>query len=111
MKEAPGVSHQSSSMLQRMSVNPLLRLKGNVHQRLQVAQTKRGAVSPDTGLMVELSGENRCEERAFSPTFCQIVALLFLHRSVVAGHLDELLFAIRHKETKRTFHCHSIRKP
>jgi hypothetical protein len=30
----------------------------------------------------------------FSLTFCQIVALMLPHRSVVAGRLDELLVAM-----------------
>jgi hypothetical protein len=37
----------------------------------------------------------------FSLTFCQIVALMFPHRSVVAGCLDELLLAISFPPVRR----------
>ncbi|QPD02294.1 MAG: hypothetical protein Nkreftii_000068 [Candidatus Nitrospira kreftii] len=50
--------------------------------------------APGTGLILERSGEGRCESGLFSLTFCQIVALMFPHRDVVAGRLDELLVAM-----------------
>ena len=55
-----------------MSIDPLLRLEGDVHECLEVV-AKNGP---------------------FSLTFCQIVALMFPHRSVVAGRLDELVVAM-----------------
>jgi len=43
-----------------------------------------------------LNSTGKCLEKSgpFSLTFCQIVALMFPHRSVVAGRLDEWLVAI-----------------
>ena len=66
MKEAPGgleASLCSTSALQCVSGHPFLCLKGDVHERLQVAETERGAVAPGAGLILERPGEGRCEER------------------------------------------------
>ena len=47
-----------------MSGDPLLCLKGDIHERLEVTETERGAVAPGAGLILEGSGEGRREERA-----------------------------------------------
>jgi len=47
-----------------MSSHPLLGLKGNIHERLQVVETERGAVAPCAGLIHDRSGKGRREERA-----------------------------------------------
>jgi hypothetical protein len=47
-----------------MSGDPLLRLKGDIHQRLEVAETDRSAVVPGTGLILERARKGRCEERS-----------------------------------------------
>lgn len=45
-----------------MRSDPLLRLEGDIHERLKVTETKRGSVSPEPRLILERSGESRCEE-------------------------------------------------
>jgi len=47
-----------------MSVDPLLRLEGDIHEGLQVVETERGTVAPGAELILERSGEGRREERA-----------------------------------------------
>ena len=47
-----------------MSGHPLLGLKCDIHERLQVAKTERGAIAPGTGLILEWPREGRGEERA-----------------------------------------------
>jgi hypothetical protein len=47
-----------------VSGDPLLRLKGHIHERLQVVETERGAVTPGTGLVLERPRKGGCEERA-----------------------------------------------
>ena len=47
-----------------MSADPLLRFDGDIHKGLEVVETKRGAVAPGTGLILERSGEGRGEERS-----------------------------------------------
>ena len=47
-----------------VSGDPLFRLKRDIHERLQVVETERGAVAPCTGLILEWAGEGRCEERS-----------------------------------------------
>ncbi|MDR4468337.1 MAG: hypothetical protein MRJ68_08565 [Nitrospira sp.] len=47
-----------------MSIDPLLRLKGDTHERLQVAKTERGAIAPGAGLIFEWARKGRREERA-----------------------------------------------
>lgn len=42
------------------SGDPLLHLKGDIHQRLQVIEAERGAVTPRTGLIFERPGEGPC---------------------------------------------------
>jgi hypothetical protein len=41
------------SSLQDVSGHPLLRFKSDIHERLQVVETKRGAITPFTGLILE----------------------------------------------------------
>ena len=48
-----------------MSRNPLLRFKGDVHERLEVVKTERSPVAPGAGLILERARESRCEERSF----------------------------------------------
>ena len=47
-----------------MSSDPLLRLKGDIHERLKVIETKRGAIAPGAGLIFEWARKGRREERA-----------------------------------------------
>ena len=47
-----------------MSGYPLLCLKNDIHERLQVIETERDAVVPGTGLILERAGKGRPEERA-----------------------------------------------
>ncbi|NGZ95601.1 MAG: hypothetical protein CV089_05635 [Nitrospira sp. WS110] len=47
-----------------MSGHPLLGLKGDIHERLEVVEPERGSVTPETGLIFERSGEGRGEEQA-----------------------------------------------
>jgi len=47
-----------------MSIDPLLRLKGDIHQGLEIVKTERGAVVPGTSLILERARKGRCEERA-----------------------------------------------
>ena len=47
-----------------MSRNPLLRFKGDVHERLEVVKTERSPVAPGAGLILERARESRCEERS-----------------------------------------------
>lgn len=46
-----------------MSGDPLLGLKGNVHERFEVIKTERGAVAPGAGLILERARKGRREER------------------------------------------------
>lgn len=46
-----------------MSGDPLLRLKGDIHERLKVIETERGVIAPDTGLIFERPRKGRLEER------------------------------------------------
>jgi len=50
------------SALQFVSGDPLLRLKGDIHERLQVIETERGAVVPGTGLILKRARKGRGEE-------------------------------------------------
>ena len=52
-----------------------------------VIETELGPIAPCAGLNIEWPGKGCREERAFSLTFCQIVALVLPHRSVFAGLL------------------------
>ncbi len=45
-------------------------------------------------LILEWSKEGRGENRLFPLTFCQIVALMLPHHSVVAGRSDDVVVAI-----------------
>ena len=47
-----------------MSGHPLLRLKGHIHEGLQVVETERRAVAPGAGLIFEWARKGRGEERA-----------------------------------------------
>jgi len=47
-----------------MSIDPLLGLKGNVHEGLEVTETERGAVVPGTRLILKWPRKGRREERA-----------------------------------------------
>lgn len=47
-----------------MSGHPLLRLKGDIHERLEVIEAERGAGAPGAGLILERAREGRREERA-----------------------------------------------
>ena len=69
---------KNRSVLQGMSGPPLFGLTGHGEQRLQVVETEYG----------------RREQWPFSPTFCQVLASIVPHCSVVAGRLDKLLVAI-----------------
>ena len=60
----PGSLPRNRSALQGMSVDPLLRLKGDIHEGLQVVETERGAVVPGTGLILERARKGRREERS-----------------------------------------------
>ena len=51
-------------MLQGMSIDPFLRLEGDIHERFEVVETERGAVVSGTVLILERSGEGGCEERS-----------------------------------------------
>jgi hypothetical protein len=82
---------RNRSALQRVSSYPLLRLKGDTHERLQVVETERGPVGSGAGLILKVREKVVAKNGPFSLMFCQIVALMFPHRSVVAGRLDELL--------------------
>jgi hypothetical protein len=77
-----------------MSGGRLLPLEGDVHERLEVIQPERGAVVPGTGLILEWTRKGRGEERSVFAPFCQIVALMLPHRSVVAGRFDCWLVAM-----------------
>lgn len=48
-----------------MSGNPLLGLKGDVHERLEIVETEGRAIAPFAGLILERPGEGRYEERSF----------------------------------------------
>lgn len=78
-----------------MIAYPLLCLKGDIHERFQCSETERGAVVPGSGLFLERALKNVvAKNRPFSLTFFQIVALMFPHRNLVAGRLDEVLVAM-----------------
>jgi len=47
-----------------MSCDPLLCLKGHIHERLEVVETERSALVPGAGLILERTGEGRREEGA-----------------------------------------------
>ena len=80
--------------MQFLSVTRRLNLKDDIHERLQIIETKRGAVAPGTGLILERWGKGRCKERALLAHSLPDPALMFPHRSVVAGRLDELFVPI-----------------
>lgn len=61
-----------------MSCDPLFGLKGDIHERLEVVEAKRGAVAPGTGLILEWARESRREERV-------VLADVLPDRSVVVG--------------------------
>lgn len=75
------------STLRIVSGNPLFRFTRDCEQRLEVIETEGAPVAPFSGLVPEWAGESRREEGPFSLWFCQIVALMFPHRSVFAGLL------------------------
>lgn len=47
-----------------MSSDPLLRVNGDIHERLEVTQTERGPMAPGAGLILEWPRKGRGEERA-----------------------------------------------
>ncbi|MFO0733734.1 MAG: hypothetical protein U0361_22805 [Nitrospiraceae bacterium] len=70
-----------------MISNPLHGLLGYREERFQIVQTERRAISPDTRLISERTGERREKNGPFSLWFRQIVALMLPHRSVCIGLL------------------------
>jgi len=48
-----------------MCGHPLLRLKRDIHDRLEIVKTERGAGAPHPGLILERARKGRCEEWAF----------------------------------------------
>jgi hypothetical protein len=50
-----------------LSGHSLLRLGGDIQERLQIIETERGAVAPGTGPILERAGKGRCEERSLLP--------------------------------------------
>ena len=77
-----------------MSGDPLLGLKGDTHERLEVTEPERGAVTPGTGLILERTGKGSCEERSFLHHILPNRRFDVPHRSEVAGRLDKLLVAM-----------------
>lgn len=49
---------------------------------MRASRSERGAIAPGTGLILKWARKGRPEEGSL--TFCQIVALVLPHRSVVA---------------------------
>lgn len=47
-----------------MNGNPVFRLKGDVHERLEVVEAEQCTVMPGTGLILERSGEGHRVERS-----------------------------------------------
>lgn len=72
----------------------LLRLTGDSHERLKVVETEGDTIAPGAGSILEWPQKGCWKNGPFSLTLCQIMALMFPHRSVVAGRLDELWVAL-----------------
>jgi hypothetical protein len=78
-----------------VSGHPLLCLKGDIHEGLEVVETERSAVVPGTGLILEWARKRRCEERTIlSDVLSDRVLNVPTSQRFVAGRLDEVLVAI-----------------
>jgi hypothetical protein len=100
-REASGQPEASQETAQPFSVRAAIHsfASHDSHERLQVVETERGAVAPGTGLILEWSGEGRCEERA-------LLATCRAHRTPGggAGYVrwrgpPEILLLLRHTST------------
>ena len=115
-REAPGEPEASqliSSVLQGVSLDPLLGFQRDVHEGLEVVKTKRRPIAPCAGLILEWPGEGRCEERAllarilpdrgFDVATSQRVSW-FLLVAILFPPLFEMKVALsREEESQQTF--------
>ncbi len=60
-----------------MSGDPLLRLTGDIPERLNLIEAESNAVAPGTGLIFERSREGRHEERTLLADILPVVAVMF----------------------------------
>ena len=63
-RSARGFPRETRSVLQRVSGDPVVRLKGDIHKRLQVVEPERGAIALGTRLILERSGGGHCKEQS-----------------------------------------------
>ena len=70
-----------------MSGNPLLDLTRDVDKGFEIIKTGRSPIAPRPGLILEWAENVATKKGPFSLSFCQIVALMFPHRSVFVGLL------------------------
>jgi len=116
----PEASQGSSSALQGMSGNPLLRLTRDGDKGLKVTETKRSPIAPRARLILERPREGRREERAlltdilpdrrFDVAASQRVRGFVVGSHLVSSFVEMKLALSQEEESQRTVHRGNTRQ-